>query len=231
LARRHIARIDRAVIPIVAELRLPQAGTIGARIVERTGLAIVARSRIPDLETSEFGVTDIVRADASIATIRRRASLTALRSADIIRRAGIVVVARKGIRGKHTSGLGIADILGAAVAIITRESPAPRGACGSDACIVQRADIPILARRLVRKMNAAHQRITARVRAGISILTLLCQIPRPRDAFAVPTGIPHGTGIPILARDLIRRVHAALTDDACIIRAPIVVVTHQKFIP
>ena len=190
LPRRHITRIGRAVVDVVAELRLPHARAIRAGVGEGARLTIRAGRRVPDLNAARGRVTGIIRADVSVVAVRRRPALTALLVACVERGAGIAVITGLDVRQKHAPFPRVTDIVRAAVAVVTREKIRTWSADRGHAHVVERACVAVLAGRLVGQMDAPEGGVAVRVGTRIPVLAARHEGPRAPLAPAVRADIP-----------------------------------------
>ena len=161
----RVAETVGAGVSVVAiERRTAGALTLRARIVGRTGTAVIARRGIVDVEATAGGIAEVIGAAIAVTTVPRAAADASTPRAGVVDGAGVAVVTSAGHAGVLTdfadTGVGRADVAVVAVRVnravkagidgVVASLPRTRIA-GSDAGSIaarigQRAKQPVVAR-------------------------------------------------------------------------------------
>jgi len=160
------------------------------------------------MDTADVRVTVIVRAGIVVGAHELDlAALTGAVHALVLKRTGVAVVARQ-VRGHMLAGARlIAGVHGTQVPVVTIDQVAAGLAFALLAEVPERARIAVAAGPVLRCMGTAPQQRVAEVgRAWVVVLAV--GLSRPGHALSVFTFVPVRTGVPVVARGLVRGVLA-----------------------
>ena len=108
--------------PVVAvRRRVAGTGSGGTEVVGRTGIAVVARSRVVGIHATGTHIARIIRADVAVIAIRSRTTHARTSRTGVGRRTGIAVVARSRVVGVHATAARVAGVIRARIGVVTTQ--------------------------------------------------------------------------------------------------------------
>jgi len=141
-----LAKILRAGIVVFAGQCGAGSAEAGiALVTDRTEVAVIAGSSIGEVGAASHGRTEIVGARIVITAIYQTRAHARAARADVGRGTGVKVVARCRVVGVDAAHQGIAEVIGAGVAVVTIEGTAGLAA-SSAALIAESAEVTVVAR-------------------------------------------------------------------------------------
>lgn len=94
-ARGGVAGVVGADIAVIAGGgTAARAAPVGAGVLDRAGVTVIARRRVAGVEASRGEITAVIRARIAVVTVRRSTALATACPADVADRAGVAIVAR-----------------------------------------------------------------------------------------------------------------------------------------
>jgi hypothetical protein len=189
------ARIVGADIVVVAiRRRTADAPAVRARVVRRTSVAIVAWAGIVDEHAAAGRHAEIVRAAVTIVADDCRSTNAPTARTGVICGASVAVIAGTAIVHVIAAGAGIAQIIGADIAVIaTRRRSA--NAYPQRARVIRRAGIAVVAGIDIVHVHAAAGWITGVVSTHVAVVAVE---RRPAHARATGARIVRRAGIAVV---------------------------------
>jgi len=221
----RIASVGRARVTIVAvRRRATHTRPAAAGVVGGAGVAVIARGRVVGAYAAAGGVAAVVGADVAVVAVRGRAAHACPAAARVAGGAGVVVVARSIVVGVHAAGGGVAAVVGAEVAIVAVGRRAAH-ARPTAARVAGRTGVAVITRGGVVGVHAAGGGVAAVVGTDIAIVAV-----RRRAAHARPAAarVVSGTGVAVIARGRIVRVHAAGGGVAAVVGTDVAIVAGRR---
>ncbi len=181
---RRVARLDAVAELAVVTVKRTAARAASARagVANRARIAIVARRDVGRVHASGGGVARVVRANVPIVAIERAASRAGSARAGVADRARITVIARRRVGCVHTSGSGVARVVGAEISVVTVERQAGVACTSAIAGFVAVAGIAVGA-RAPRSFEGAGRAAAVTVQE-IAIVTVLADLQNAVSAHA-----------------------------------------------
>lgn len=192
-------------------------------VAHGAGVAIVAATGDRGKGAAILRVTSIRRADVAIVAAYGFTTTDTI-AADIALGTGVVVVAGVGIQGVETAILRVAGIGGARVEIVAGRLPGPN-ALPPLTDIGTGALVAIVAGSFIVSVFASRGGVAQVIGADVRVVAIQ---DNATTAGPVGAGLAAGTGVAVIAAQIVGQIDAALSRHARIRGARVVVVARQR---